>query len=170
MARARIDVVVNNAGASWGAPAVDHPIEAWNKVVSVNLTGTFLGMQASVEAMKAAGGGSIINISSIEGLRGAVMVHPYVASKWAVRGLTKSASLELGAHNIRVNSVHPGFIRTPMTKHFPDNMLRIPLGRPGQPEEVATFVVFLASDESRYATGAEFVMDGGLIADVPRRM
>jgi 3alpha(or 20beta)-hydroxysteroid dehydrogenase len=126
-------------------------------------------MQASVEAMKADGGGSIINISSIEGLRGAVMVHPYVASKWAVRGLTKSAALELGPHNIRVNSVHPGFIRTPMTKHFPDNMLRIPLGRPGRPEEVATFVVFLASDESRYSTGAEFVVDGGLVNDVPHK-
>ena len=81
--------------------------------------------------MKAAGGGSIINVSSIEGLRGAVMVHPYVASKWAVRGLTKSAALELASQNIRVNSIHPGFIRTPMTKHFPDDMVTVPLGRPG---------------------------------------
>ena len=95
------------------------------------------------------------------------MVHPYVASKWAVRGLTKSAAIELGQFNIRVNSVHPGFIRTPMTKHFPDDMVTSPLGRPGQSEEVATFVVFLASDESSFATGAEFVMDGGLITDVP---
>ena len=102
-------------------------------------------------------------------LRGAVMVHPYVASKWAVRGLSKSAALELGQYNIRVNSVHPGFIRTPMTKHFPDNMLRIPLGRPGQPEEVATFIVFLASEESRYSTGAEYVIDGGLVNDVPHK-
>ena len=100
----------------------------WQKVIDVNLTGTFLGMQASVEAMKAAGSGSIINVSSIEGMRGAAMVHPYVASKWAVRGLAKSAALELGPHQIRVNSIHPGFIRTPMTKHFPDDMLTIPLG------------------------------------------
>lgn len=165
----KLNVLVNNAGTVALGQIGQFDMAKWQKVIDVNLTGTFLGMQASVEAMKTAGGGSIINISSIEGLRGAVMVHPYVASKWAVRGLTKSAALELGSHNIRVNSVHPGFIRTPMTKHFPDNMLRIPLGRPGQPEEVSTFVVFLASDESRYATGAEFVMDGGLTNDVPHK-
>jgi 3alpha(or 20beta)-hydroxysteroid dehydrogenase len=164
-----LNVLVNNAGTVALGQIGQFDMTKWQRVIDVNLTGTFLGMQASVEAMKTAGGGSIINISSIEGLRGAVMVHPYVASKWAVRGLTKSAALELGPHNIRVNSVHPGFIRTPMTKHFPDNMLRIPLGRPGQPDEVATFVVFLASDESRYATGAEFVMDGGLVNDVPHK-
>ncbi|MEH3139942.1 MAG: glucose 1-dehydrogenase [Mycobacterium kyogaense] len=164
-----LNVLVNNAGTVALGKIGEFDMAKWQRVIDVNLTGTFLGMQASVEAMKAAGGGSIINISSIEGLRGAVMVHPYVASKWAVRGLTKSAALELGPHNIRVNSVHPGFIRTPMTKFFPDDMLRIPLGRPGQPDEVATFVVFLASDESRYSTGAEFVMDGGLVNDVPHK-
>jgi 3alpha(or 20beta)-hydroxysteroid dehydrogenase len=166
----KLDVLVNNAGIVALGKIGEFDMAKWQKVIDVNLTGTFLGMQASVEAMKAAGGGSIINVSSIEGLRGAVMVHPYVASKWAVRGLTKSAALELGAHQIRVNSIHPGFIRTPMTKFFPDDMLTIPLGRPGQSDEVATFVVFLASDESRYATGSEFVMDGGLINDVPHKM
>lgn len=165
----KLNVLVNNAGTVALGQIGQFDMTKWQRVIDVNLTGTFLGMQASVEAMKADGGGSIINISSIEGLRGAIMVHPYVASKWAVRGLTKSAALELGQYNIRVNSVHPGFIRTPMTKHFPDNMLRIPLGRPGQPEEVATFIVFLASDESRYSTGAEFVMDGGLVNDVPHK-
>jgi 3alpha(or 20beta)-hydroxysteroid dehydrogenase len=165
----KLNVLVNNAGTVALGQIGQFDMVKWQRVIDVNLTGTFLGMQASVEAMKADGGGSIINISSIEGLRGAIMVHPYVASKWAVRGLTKSAALELGQFNIRVNSVHPGFIRTPMTKHFPDNMLRIPLGRPGQPEEVATFIVFLASDESRYSTGAEFVMDGGLVNDVPHK-
>jgi 3alpha(or 20beta)-hydroxysteroid dehydrogenase len=165
-----LNVLVNNAGIVALGQIGKFDMTKWQKVIDVNLTGTFLGMQASVEAMKAAGGGSIINVSSIEGMRGAVMVHPYVASKWAVRGITKSAALELGPHQIRVNSIHPGFIRTPMTKHFPDNMLTIPLGRPGQSEEVATFVVFLASDESRYATGAEFVMDGGLVNDVPHKM
>ena len=165
----KLNVLVNNAGTVALGQIGQFDMAKWQRVIDVNLTGTFLGMQASVEAMKADGGGSIINISSIEGLRGAIMVHPYVASKWAVRGLTKSAALELGQYNIRVNSVHPGFIRTPMTKHFPDNMLRIPLGRPGQPEEVATFVVFLARDESRYSTGADFVMDGGLVNDVPHK-
>ncbi|TFV54567.1 glucose 1-dehydrogenase [Mycobacterium sp. PS03-16] len=165
-----LNVLVNNAGIVALGKIGEFDMAKWQKVIDVNLTGTFLGMQASVEAMKAAGGGSIINVSSIEGMRGAVMVHPYVASKWAVRGLSKSAALELGAHQIRVNSIHPGFIRTPMTKFFPDDMLTIPLGRPGQSDEVASFVVFLASDESRYATGAEFVMDGGLINDVPHKM
>jgi 3alpha(or 20beta)-hydroxysteroid dehydrogenase len=166
----KLNVLVNNAGIVALGEIGKFDMAKWQKVIDVNLTGTFLGMQASVEAMKTAGGGSIINVSSIEGMRGAVMVHPYVASKWAVRGLTKSAALELGAHQIRVNSIHPGFIRTPMTKHFPDNMLTIPLGRPGQSEEVSTFVVFLASDESRYATGAEFVIDGGLVNDVPHKI
>lgn len=165
-----LNVLVNNAGIVALGQIGKFDMAKWQKVIDVNLTGTFLGMQAAVEPMKAAGGGSIINVSSIEGLRGAVMVHPYVASKWAVRGLTKSAALELGPHNIRVNSIHPGFIRTPMTKHFPDDMVTTPLGRPGQSDEVATFVVFLASDESSYATGAEFVMDGGLVNDVPHRM
>ena len=122
----KLNVLVNNAGIVALGQIGKFDMAKWQKVIDVNLTGTFLGMQASVEAMKAAGGGSIINVSSIEGLRGAVMVHPYVASKWAVRGLTKSAALELGPYNIRVNSVHPGFIRTPMTKHFPDNMLTHP--------------------------------------------
>ena len=166
----KLNVLVNNAGIVALGQIGKFDMEKWQKVIDVNLTGTFLGMQACVEAMKAAGGGSIINVSSIEGMRGAVMVHPYVASKWAVRGRTKSAALELGPHQIRVNSIHPGFIRTPMTKHFPDNMLTIPLGRPGQSEEVSTFVVFLASDESRYATGAEFVIDGGLVNDVPHKV
>lgn len=165
-----LNVLVNNAGIVALGKIGAFDMAKWQNVLDVNLTGTFLGMQASVEAMKAAGGGSIINVSSIEGMRGAVMVHPYVASKWAVRGLSKSAALELGAHQIRVNSIHPGFIRTPMTKFFPDDMLTIPLGRPGQPDEVSSFVVFLASDESRYATGAEFVMDGGLVNDVPHKM
>jgi 3alpha(or 20beta)-hydroxysteroid dehydrogenase len=166
----RLDVLVNNAGIIRHKDAEDMTVEDFRLVLEVNLVGQWLGVKTVTAAMKEAGGGSIINVSSIEGMRGAVMVHPYVASKWAVRGLTKSAALELGSSQIRVNSIHPGFIRTPMTKHFPDNMLTIPLGRPGQSDEVSTFVVFLASDESRYATGAEFVIDGGLVNDVPHRI
>jgi 3alpha(or 20beta)-hydroxysteroid dehydrogenase len=165
----KLNVLVNNAGIVALGKIGQFDMAKWQKVIDVNLTGTFLGMQAVVEHMKADGGGSIINVSSIEGLRGAVMVHPYVASKWAVRGLAKSAAIELGKFNIRINSLHPGFIRTPMTKHFPDDMVTSPLGRPGKSEEVSTFVVFLASDESSFSTGAEYVVDGGLITDVPHK-
>ena len=165
----RLNVLVNNAGIVAVGKIGKFDMVQWQRVIDVNLTGTFLGMQAVVAQMKAAGGGSIINVSSIEGLRGAPMVHPYVASKWAVRGLAKSAAIELGRHNIRVNSLHPGFIKTPMTEHFPDDLVSAPLGRPGQSEEVATFVVFLASDESSFSTGAEFVVDGGLVTDVPHK-
>ena len=166
----KLNVLVNNAGTVALGPLRTHDLKKWQQVLDVNLTGTFLGMQAVIDPMEAAaGGGSIINISSIEGLRGAPWVHGYVASKWAVRGLTKSAALELAPQKIRVNSIHPGFIRTPMTKHLPDDMVMAPLGRPGTPEEVATFVLFLASDESSFATGAEFVVDGGLVADVPHK-
>lgn len=165
----KLNVLVNNAGIVALGPLRTFDLEQWHNVIDVNLTGTFLGMRAVVDSMIAAGGGSIINVSSIEGLRGAPMVHPYVASKWAVRGLSKSAALELARHNIRVNSLHPGFIRTPMTEHLPEDLVTIPLGRPGESHEVSTFVVFLASDESSYATGSEFVMDGGLVADVPHK-
>ena len=165
----RLTTLVNNAGVVALGKIGKFDMTKWQNVSDVNLTGTVLGMQAVVDQMRAAGGGSIINVSSIEGLRGSVMVHPYVASKWAVRGLAKSAALELGKDNIRVNSVHPGFIRTPMTKHFPDDMVTAPLGRPGTSEEVATFIVFLTSDESSFSTGAEYVVDGGLVADVPHK-
>ena len=118
--------------------------------------------------MIAAGGGSIINVSSIEGMRGAVWAHSHVASKWGLRGLTKSAALELAPEKIRVNSIHPGFIRTPMTA--PARQHRSGFDGPsGTPDEVATFVVFLASDESSFSTGSEYVVDGGLITDVPHR-
>ncbi|WP_328356430.1 glucose 1-dehydrogenase [Mycobacterium sp. NBC_00419] len=165
----KVNVLVNNAGIVQVSPLKSIDVDKWNRVLAVNLTGAMLGIKAVLEPMKAAGGGSIINVSSIEGMRGASWVHSYVASKWALRGLTKSAALELASDNIRVNSVHPGFIRTPMTKHFPDDMVGAPMGRPGKPEEVATFIVFLASDESSFSTGSEFVVDGGLITDVPHR-
>lgn len=164
-----LNVLVNNAGISALGKIGEFDMAKWQKCIDVNLTGTFLGMQAVVAPMREAGSGSIINISSIEGMRGATLLHAYVASKWAVRGLTKSAAIDLGKDKIRVNTILPGFIRTPMTKYFPDDMMIAPLGRPGQSDEVATFVVFLASDESSFATGSEFVVDGGLTTDVPHK-
>ncbi|MEE4024577.1 glucose 1-dehydrogenase [Gordonia sp. PKS22-38] len=164
-----LNVLVNNAGIVNGAELRKFRLDKWKQILDVNLTGTFLGMQAAVDPMIAAGGGSIINVSSVEGLRGSPWAHGYVATKWGVRGLAKSAALELASHNIRVNSIHPGLIRTPMTEGLPEDLVKIPLGRPAESDEVATFVVFLASDESSYATGSEFVMDGGLTADVPHK-
>ena len=165
-----LNVLVNNAGIVYRRTLRNLERERWQRVLDVNLTGTMLGMQAVIEPMAAAGGGSIINMSSIQAMRGTPGNHGYVASKWAIRGLTKSAALELAPNNIRVNSLHPGMIRTPMTAHMPEDLVTSPLGRIGEPVEVSTFVLFLASDESSFATGAEFVMDGGLIADVPKRI
>lgn len=156
--------LVNNAGIVNGSTLQKFKLEKWQQILDVNLTGTFLGMRAAADAMIAAGGGSIVNVSSVEGLQGSPWAHGYVASKWAVRGITKSAALELAAQNVRVNSIHPGLIRTPMTEGIPDGMLKIPMNRSADPSEVAAFIVFLMSDESSYATGTEFVMDGGLTA------
>ncbi|MGV0476063.1 3-alpha-hydroxysteroid dehydrogenase [Mycobacterium kansasii] len=165
----RLNVLVNNAGIINYGPLKTFDLTKWQHILDVNVTGTLLGIQAVIDPMIAASGGSIVNISSIEGLRGAAWVHGYVTSKWAVRGLTKSAALELAPNNIRVNSIHPGFVRTPMTAKLPQDMLNIPLGRPGEPEDVSAFVLFLASDESSYATAAEFVVDGGVVADVSHK-
>ena len=166
----KLDVLFNNAGIFNGGQLQRYKQEQWQQMLDVNLTGPFLGMRAATDAMIAAGGGSIINTSSIEGLRGTPWAHGYVASKWGLRGLTKSAALELAPHGIRVNSLHPGRIRTPATDAMPDDLIPIPLGRPGLPDEVATFVVFLASDESSFATGSEFVMDGGTVTAIPTKV
>jgi 3alpha(or 20beta)-hydroxysteroid dehydrogenase len=165
----QLNVLFNNAGIANGAMLQHFKLEKWQHILDVNLTGPFLGMRAAADALIAAGGGSIINTSSIEGLRGTPWAHGYVASKWGLRGLTKSVALELAPHGIRVNSLHPGLIRTSITEGIPDDMIPIPLGRAGQPEDVASFVVFLASDESSYATGAEFVMDGGTVSQIPHK-
>lgn len=165
-----LNVLVNNAGIVYRRTLKNLEPERWQRVIDVNLTGTMLGITSVIEPMTAAGGGSIINMSSIQGMRGTPGNHGYVASKWAIRGLTKSAALELAPNNIRVNSLHPGMVRTPMTAHMPDDLVSAPMGRIADPVEVSTFVLFLASDESSYATGSEFVMDGGLIADVPKRI
>lgn len=165
----RLDVLFNNAGIFNGGQLQRYKTEQWQQMLDVNLTGAFLGIRAAADAMIASGGGSIINTSSIEGLRGTPWAHGYVASKWGLRGLTKSVALELAPHGIRVNSLHPGRISTPATDAMPADMIPIPLGRPGQPDEVASFVVFLASDESSFATGSEFTMDGGTVTAIPTK-
>ena len=166
----RLDVLFNNAGIFNGGPLSRYKQSQWQEMLDVNLTGPFLGMRAATDALIAAGGGSIINTSSIEGLRGTPWAHGYVASKWGLRGLTKSAAMELAPHGIRVNSIHPGRISTPATDQMPEDLIPIPLGRPGQPYEVATFVLFLASDESSFATGTEFVVDGGTVMHIPTKI
>lgn len=162
-----VDVLVNNAGIANAGRIERYGREKWDAVLAVNLTGTYLGVRAVVPVMKAAGRGSIVNISSVEGMRGDAGLHGYVASKFGVRGLTKSLAVELGADGIRVNSVHPGFVLTPMTERLDVTLQRIPLGRPAVPDDVAGAVLFLASDASAYVTGTELVIDGGMIAGVP---
>jgi 3alpha(or 20beta)-hydroxysteroid dehydrogenase len=175
----KIDVLVNNAGIGELVTFEEMTLEDYRRVTEVNQTGVFLGMKAAIEPMSAAGGGSIINISSIDGMVGANSVLHYIASKWAVRGMTKAAAFELGAKNIRVNSIHPGFIHTmigsrdgvpnPEGRAFLDGFTKqwTPLGRSGEPEDIAKLALFLASDDSAYSTGSEFVCDGGMIAGYP---
>jgi 3alpha(or 20beta)-hydroxysteroid dehydrogenase len=170
----RVDVLVNNAGIVIPGRIRDLSLADYRSVIDVNQTGVFLGMRAVIPAMEAAGRGSIINISSIDGFIGMDMVVSYVASKFAVRGMTKVAALELAESNIRVNSVHPGFVHTrlgnpdgvPEVRSLLDRYTkgRVPLGRTGEPEDIAQLVLFLASEESSYCTGSEFVADGGMLA------
>ncbi len=164
-----VSILVNNAGIANGAPLEQFTLELWNSIIAVNLTGVFLGIRTVTPGMKELGHGSIINISSVEGLRGEPYLHGYVASKFAVRGLTKSAAQELGPFGIRVNSVHPGFIETEMTADFSSKQLQIPMHRGGSADEVAKMIVFLAGSDSSYSTGAEFVVDGGMTAGIPHR-
>ena len=163
----KLDVLFNNAGIFNGGQLQRYKTSQWQEMLDVNRTGAVLGARAAADAIIAAGGGSIINTSSIEGLRGTPWAHGYVASKWGLTGLTKSLAMELAPHGIRVNSIHPGRISTPATDQMPENLIPIPLGLPGQPEEVAAFVVFLASDESSFSTGSEFVVDGGTVMHIP---
>lgn len=166
------NVLVNNAGVLHLSLLQDTTLADYLRVIQVNQIGTFLGMRAVVPGMVAAGGGSIINVSSVEGLSATPLLTAYTASKFAVRGMTKVAALELGAKGVRVNSVHPGAIETGLLPNAlggqPVDLTyvgkRVPLRRVGQPPEIAQLVLFLASDESSYCTGAEFIADGGVTA------
>ena len=164
-----LDVLVNNAGIINVGMIEDYALSEWQRIIDINLTGVFLGIRAVVKTMKEAGRGSIINISSIEGMAGTLGCHGYTATKFGVRGLTKSAAMELGPFGIRVNSIHPGLIKTPMTEWVPEDIFQTALGRIAQPKEVSSLVVYLASDDSSYSTGSEFVVDGGTTAGLAHK-
>ena len=170
-----VDVLVNNAGIMPLGSVLKESDDVARKIVDVNLHGVILGTKAVAPAMQARGGGSIVNFSSPQGLEGRHGMSAYTASKFGVRGLTRTAAMELGEHGIRVNAVVPGPTRTAMTerKRWTDEQYDevyggYPLGRMGRPEEVAALCVFLASDESSFCTGADFVVDGGVLAGKPR--
>ena len=173
----KLDILVNNAGVGVGKNIEETTLDDWHFVMSVNLDGVFLGTKYGIEAMKKSGGGSIINMSSIEGIVGDRRLASYDASKGGVRLLTKSAALHCAErkYNIRVNTVHPGFIDTPMVEGFvkaqgdPETVRQglinlHPVGHLGEPDDVAYAVLYLASDESKFATGSELVVDGGYTA------
>ena len=167
----KLDILVNNAGVSHRSGVEDTTPEAWDHVIDVNVKGVFLGTRAAIPSMRTAGGGSIINISSIYGLVGSVTSSAYHASKGAVRIFNKSTAIQYASENIRANSVHPGFVDSPMTRAHHDDpniqeerVAKMPLGRMGQPEDIASGILYLASDESSIVTGAELVIDGGMTA------
>jgi len=167
----KLDILVNNAGISHRTGVEETTSEAWDRVMDVNVKGVFLGTQAAIPEMRKAGGGSIINISSIYGLVGSGGSASYHASKGAVRIFNKSTAIQYASENIRANSVHPGFIDTPMTRAHHDNpnireerVAKTPIGRMGRPEDIAAGILYLASDESSFVTGAELVIDGGMTA------
>lgn len=164
-----IDVLVNNAGIIAYEALHELSLDDWHRVVEVNETSVFLGMREVVPHMIAQGGGSIVNISSIWGNAAVSGAHAYHATKGAVRNMSKSAAITYAKENVRVNSLHPGFIWTPLTQsqapEINDYVVsQTPMGRPGRPEEIAAGAVFLASDESSFVTGSELVIDGGYLA------
>lgn len=168
----KLDILVNNAGVVSRVPLEEIAVSEWDLVMGINSKGVFLGTKAAIPEMRKAGGGSIVNISSISGIVGQSYVSAvYNASKGAVRILTKSTAIQYASEGIRVNSVHPGPIDTPMTafrqagpQAVAESIARVPLGRNGQPDDVAFGVLYLASDESSFVTGSELVIDGGFIA------
>ncbi|MBV8773773.1 MAG: glucose 1-dehydrogenase [Deltaproteobacteria bacterium] len=164
-----LDILVNNAGIFNMSGLEDTSEELWDSIVNINQKGVWLGMKTAVPAMRQRGSGSIVNISSVAGLTGSTGSTAYHGTKGAVRLLSKAAAVQYAAENIRVNSIHPGLIATQMIDIIPPEQRQafhavVPMRREGRPEEVANVVLFLASDDSSYVTGAEFVVDGGLNA------
>lgn len=158
-----VNLLINNAGIVTYGTVADMDLATFRRTIDINLIGVFLGMHAAVPSLRKAGGGTIINISSTAGMMGYAQIGAYVASKWAVRGLTKTAAMELGKDNIRVVSIHPGPIRTPMTQGIGDEMTQTqPIRRFGEPQEVTEMVLFLAKNAT-YSTGSEFIIDGGAL-------
>ena len=162
-----LDYLINNAAIARFESIGETTAESFSRHQRVNELSVFLGMKHAVPLMTARGGGSIVNVSSLGGMRAGGNDIAYVSSKWAVRGMTKSAAKELGPLGIRVNSIHPGLVQTPMLAEVPDGVIRqrtsmVPLRRAGTPRDIASVVAFLLSDEASYVTGAEIVIDGGL--------
>jgi 3alpha(or 20beta)-hydroxysteroid dehydrogenase len=158
-----VSLLVNNAGiVVFGAIDEIDPAD-FRRLIDINLFGTFLGMRSAIPSLRRAGGGTIVNVSSTAGMMGYAGIVAYVASKWGVRGMTKTAAMELGRDGIRVCSIHPGPIRTPMTDGMGDEMTATqPIARFGEPEEVSELVLFLAT-KATYSTGSEFIIDGGAL-------
>ena len=170
----KIDALINNAGIFRYGSIAETSLAEYRQVVETNQIGVFLGLKHVGPVMAAAGSGSLINISSVAGMRGPAMMIAYAASKWAVRGMTKSAMNEFAPSGVRVNSIHPGLIETPMLEHHPmiergqgDALIRrVPYSRLGEAEEVARLALFLASDDSEYMNGTEFIIDGGMTQEI----
>ena len=166
----RLNVLINNAGIFPVQSMMETSLEDYRRVIEINQVGVFLGMKAVVPAMRADGGGSIVNISSVAGMLATPGSFGYGASKWAVRGMTKSAAHDLGPDRIRVNSIHPGIIETAMIHNLPEYdadpesiVRKIPLGRAGEPEDIAQLALFLASDDASYISAGEYLIDGAFM-------
>ena len=157
----KLDVLVNNAGIYTPGNVLEASVEDWTRTIDVDLTGTFLGMKAAVPELRKQLTSSIINVSSIAGLVGFKNRAAYAAAKWGVQGLTKTSALDFGKDGIRVNSIHPGSVETPLTAGLQRGYGQVPAGRAAQVEEISSLVLYLASDESRFVSGASIAIDGG---------
>jgi 3alpha(or 20beta)-hydroxysteroid dehydrogenase len=159
-----LNVLINNAGIVNFGTIDDYSEKDWSLIIGINLTGAFLGIKAATPELVKNESSSIVNISSTAGMQGYAALHGYTASKFGLRGLTKSMAMELGAKGVRVNSVHPGGISTAMTEGLGIDNPGTPINRLGEPEEVTKLVLFLASDDASFSTGSEFIIDGGTLA------